>query len=140
MTRTQGGTKRILVVEDDADIRDLLAYRLRRARFEVVVAIDGLAALEALEKKTPDVVLLDWMMPHMTGLEVCHELRGRAAFDRTGIFFITANTDANDRLLGMKAGANGFIYKPFRINAVVECVQKYLASRDTADHPFATPA
>jgi two-component system, OmpR family, phosphate regulon response regulator PhoB len=124
--------KRILVVDDDADIRDLLAYRLRRAGYEVIVAVDGVTALEAVDDLTPDVVLIDWMMPRKTGLEVCYELRSRAAFNNTGIFLITANTDAGDRLLALAAGASGCIYKPFKISGIVDCVERYIAGPSTA--------
>ena len=119
--------KRILVVEDDADIRNLLAYRLRRVGYDVVVADDGVAALAAVQDVTPDVVLLDWVMPRMSGLEVCRELRSQARFAKTGIFFVTANSDATDRLLGLDAGATGYIFKPFKISEIVERVQRYIA-------------
>jgi two-component system phosphate regulon response regulator PhoB len=125
-------TKRILIVDDDPDIRDLLAYVLRRRYYDVIVAEDGVAALEAVEHMTPDVVLIDWMMPRMTGLDVCSALRSRASFDSTGIFLITANTNAGDRLLGLAAGANGYIYKPFKINDVVARVDNFLTNRCAA--------
>jgi DNA-binding response OmpR family regulator len=121
-------TKQILIVEDDADIRDLLAYRFRRLQYGVIVAADGVAALEAVEHVTPDVVLVDWMMPRMSGVEVCHELRSRPEFARTGIFLITAHCDAAHRSQGFAAGATGYIDKPFSISAIVACVAKYLLS------------
>jgi two-component system phosphate regulon response regulator PhoB len=129
---------RVLIADDDADICDLLAYRLRRAHYEVIVAVDGVAALEALDDVTPDVVLIDWMMPRMTGIEVCYELRSRAAFDSTGIFLITANADAGDRLLALAAGASGYIYKPFRISEIVECVDRYIAGPLTETRSLTT--
>jgi DNA-binding response OmpR family regulator len=121
-------TKKLLIVDDDADIRDLLAYRFRRLHYDVIVAVDGVAALEAVEDVTPDVVLVDWMMPRMSGVEVCHELRSRPAFARTGIFLITANCDAAHRRQGLAAGATGYIDKPFSISAIVARVDNYLLS------------
>ncbi|HZZ98028.1 MAG TPA: response regulator transcription factor [Jatrophihabitantaceae bacterium] len=123
---------RILIVDDDADIRDLLAFAMRRHRYETIVAADGVAALEAVEQVTPDVVLIDWVMPRMGGLGVCEELRSRARFDYTGIFLITANTDAGDQLLALAAGANDYICKPFKISDVVARVGTFLTSRSAA--------
>jgi DNA-binding response OmpR family regulator len=103
----------ILVADDDPDIASLVAAKLRRAGYEVHVCDDGEAALIAAEHLRPDLVLLDWTMPKLTGLEVCIELRRRDHFAALSIVLLTARSSEEDVQQGLAAGANDYIVKPF---------------------------
>jgi two-component system phosphate regulon response regulator PhoB len=116
----------ILLAEDDPDILHMVAYKLRRAGFEVVEATDGIAALDACRREPPDLVLLDLRMPRMDGISVCRELR---AGPRTGdlpIIMLTARARAQDRELAFAAGATDYVVKPFSPRALVERVEAVL--------------
>jgi two-component system phosphate regulon response regulator PhoB len=116
----------ILLAEDDPDILHMVAYKLRRAGFEVVEATDGVAALDACRREPPDLVLLDVRMPRMDGIAVCRELR---AGPRTGdlpIVMLTARARDQDRELAMAAGATDYVVKPFSPRALVERVEAVL--------------
>jgi len=117
----------ILLAEDDPDILHMVAYKLRRAGFEVVETTDGLAALDACRREPPDLVLLDVRMPRMDGIAVCRELR---AGPRTGdlpIVMLTARARDQDRELALAAGATDYVVKPFSPRALVERVEAVLA-------------
>ena len=117
----------ILLAEDDPDILHMVAYKLRRAGFEVVETTDGVAALDACRREPPDLVLLDVRMPRMDGLAVCRELR---AGPRTGdlpIIMLTARAREQDRELAVAAGATDYVVKPFSPRALVERVETVLA-------------
>ena len=116
----------ILLAEDDPDILHMVAYKLRRAGFEVVEATDGIAALDACRREPPDLVLLDVRMPRMDGIAVCRELR---AGPRTGdlpIVMLTARARDQDRELALAAGATDYVVKPFSPRALVERVEAVL--------------
>jgi len=117
----------ILLAEDDPDILHMVAYKLRRAGFEVVETTDGVAALDACRRAPPDLVLLDVRMPRMDGIAVCRELR---AGPRTGdlpIIMLTARAREQDRELAVAAGATDYVVKPFSPRALVERVETVLA-------------
>ena len=116
----------ILLAEDDPDILHMVAYKLRRAGFEVVETTDGVAALDACRREPPDLVLLDVRMPRMDGIAVCRELR---AAPRTGdlpIIMLTARAREQDRELAVAAGATDYVVKPFSPRALVERVEAVL--------------
>src|SRR5215472_8193615 len=102
--------KVILVVEDDRDIRSLLADFLKREGFTVEAAEDGAAADRALSRITPDLVVLDLMLPGEDGLSICRRLRARGA---TPILMLTAKNDDIDRIVGLELGADDYLGKPF---------------------------
>src|SRR5262245_14000591 len=105
-------TGRILVVDDDENNRMLLVDILEAKGHEVREAEDAEAALPMVAARTPDVLLLDVMMPRMDGFEVCRRLKADRATDSIPILLITALTDRKDRLTGIEAGANDFLNKP----------------------------
>ncbi|MFP4125505.1 MAG: phosphate regulon transcriptional regulator PhoB [Alphaproteobacteria bacterium] len=109
----------VLVVEDEAPIQDLLAYNLESSGFEVGQAYDGDEALLAIAERLPDLVLLDWMLPHLSGLEVCRRLRRRPPTQRLPIIILTARVEEPDRLRGLDTGADDFIVKPFSVAEVI---------------------
>jgi len=123
-------TQTILVVEDDAKIVNLLRLYLEREGFRVIAAGDGQSALEAAERATPALVILDLMLPQMDGIEVCRRLR---ASSDVSILMLTARVDEVDKLLGLSMGADDYVTKPFSPREVVARVRTIL--RRTAREP-----
>ena len=105
----------VLVVEDEAALVTLLRYNLERDGYRVGEAADGEAALLAIAEDMPDVVLLDWMLPRLSGLEVCRQLRRRPATRGLPIVMLTARGQEGDRIRGLDCGADDYIAKPFSI-------------------------
>ncbi|CBS88173.1 phosphate regulon transcriptional regulator PhoB [Azospirillum lipoferum] len=103
----------VLVVEDEADILTLLKYNLEKEGFRVATASDGEEALLAAGEQTPHIVLLDWMLPLMSGLEVCRQLRRNAKTRDIPIIMLTARGEEGDRVRGLNSGADDYITKPF---------------------------
>ncbi|MQA73137.1 MAG: response regulator [Solirubrobacterales bacterium] len=105
--------KLILVADDDDDVRDLVAFRLKRAGFAVIEAGDGREALEAARERRPDLCLLDVMMPSLDGYEVTRELRASAGLERVPVVLLTASVQDAAVSKGFEAGADDYIKKPF---------------------------
>jgi DNA-binding response OmpR family regulator len=106
-------TTTILVVDDDPDICALLEFKLESAGYTVVVEHNGEAALAALEHDPVDLILLDWMMPRMGGLEVCLALRANERLAQVPVLMLTAKAQEADVERGLEAGADDYILKPF---------------------------
>ncbi len=117
----------ILVVEDDPKIVNLLRLYLERDGYAVSVAYDGRAALETAARARPDLVILDLMLPHVDGLEVARQLRGRSDVP---ILMLTARVDEVDKLLGLSLGADDYVTKPFSPREVVARVKTILRRTD----------
>ena len=115
-----------LVVDDEPDIRDVVVFMLDKAGFEVHAESDGEAGLAAAGILHPDVVLLDWKMPGMNGLEVCRALRRDPDQQSTAVILLTANALEADIQLAFAAGAQDYILKPFRPWELVERVKGLL--------------
>ena len=113
--------KRILVVEDEAAIRDIIVINLKRAGFTVAEAANGEAALEACREREFDAVLLDIALPGIDGFAVCRELRAQS--DTVGIIFLTARTQEDDKVGGLKMGADDYVTKPFSPSELVARVE-----------------
>ena len=120
----------ILLVEDEAALVTLLTYNLERSGFEVRAAMDGEEALTMVAERVPDLVVLDWMLPKVSGLEVCRQLRRGKTTVRLPVIMLTARGEEEDRLRGLEAGADGYVTKPFspteliaRIRAVLRRVR-----------------
>ena len=103
----------ILVVEDEAPIVELLRYNLETSGYSVSVATDGDEALELVAEDQPDAVLLDWMLPRKSGIEVCRQLRAKAGTRMLPIILLTARGEEADRVRGLDTGADDYIVKPF---------------------------
>ena len=110
---TAAAPARVLLVEDEADIRELIRYSLAHAGLEVEEARDGAEALDKLRGFVPDLVVLDLMLPGMHGLEVCQRLRARPDTARLPILIVSAKTSQADRALGLAMGADDYVTKPF---------------------------
>jgi two-component system phosphate regulon response regulator PhoB len=117
----------ILVADDDMDIRDLVAFKLEQAGFEVTAVDNGLAALTEARREPPDLVVLDVMMPGMSGIDVCRELRGDPTTSGLPIILLTARAQEGDVEVGFGAGADDYIVKPFSPRELVNRVEAVLA-------------
>jgi two-component system phosphate regulon response regulator PhoB len=118
--------KQILVVEDERPIREMIAFGLRRAGFEVREAADALAGREAVANKRPDLLLVDWMLPDTSGLEFTRALKRDRATSDLPVILLTARAEEGDKVAGLEGGADDYITKPFsprellaRIHAVL---------------------
>jgi two-component system phosphate regulon response regulator PhoB len=117
---------RILIVEDDEDVRALIGHKLRRAGHDVSEAGDGEQGLAAARDIAPDLIVLDWMMPKLTGIEVCAAIRADADAVQPRILLLTAKSQDSDIALAMQTGADGYLIKPFRANDLLERVTALL--------------
>ena len=125
--------ERILVVEDDDGIRETLRYHLSSAGYEVSEARDGAQALRLALTQSPDLVLLDLMLPAMSGLEVCRALRRRS---QVPIIMVTAKDSEVDKVVGLELGADDYVTKPFSVREVLARIQAILRrSRERAAVP-----
>jgi len=117
----------VLVADDEEDIRSLVAFRLRRAGYEVITAADGEEALLLATTRLPDLVVLDMMMPKATGLEVTRSMREHEATKVIPVILLTARAQEGDVMSGFEAGADDYVKKPFspqdlqaRVQALLE--------------------
>lgn len=125
----------ILIVDDDADIRDVVRIALAQAGFQTEEAADGLSALSAIEQGQPDLVVLDIGLPEMDGLEVCRTVR---VTSNVPILFLTAQGDEIDRILGLEMGADDYLPKPFSPRELVARIKAILrrGGAETPDKPL----
>ncbi|MEO7242029.1 MAG: two-component system response regulator OmpR [Variovorax sp.] len=135
MTQTPTRPDKIVIVDDDARIRDLLRRYLTQEGFEVVVAEDGRALSRVLLRDTVDLIVLDLMMPGEDGLSVCRRLR--AANDRTPIIMLTAKGEDVDRIVGLEVGADDYLGKPFNPRELLARMHAVLRRRPTLEAPGA---
>ena len=109
----------VLVVEDESALATMLRYNLEKQGFRVEEAADGQEALTRVSEARPDLVLLDWMLPVMSGLEVCRQLRRRPATRDLPVIMVTARTEDQDAVRGLNTGADDYITKPFNMDALL---------------------
>jgi DNA-binding response OmpR family regulator len=114
---------RILIVDDEPPIIDILEYNLKKANYEVIVARDGQEALEKARRQRPDLVILDLMLPQLDGLEVCRALRRDGDLP---IIMLTAKDEEIDRVVGLELGADDYVVKPFSVRELVARVKTVL--------------
>src|SRR5271169_2930363 len=105
--------KRVLLIEDDRDIVELVRYNLEREGFQVAAATDGATGLAQVRKTPPDLLLLDLMLPKLSGLEICKEIRRDQSLNRLPILMLTARGEEADRVVGLEMGADDYVTKPF---------------------------
>lgn len=117
---------KVLIVEDEAAIVTILRYNLERAGYRVSEAGDGEEALLHIREELPDVVLLDWMLPKLSGLEVCRQLRRDQASRNLPIIMLTARGEEDDRVRGLDSGADDYVTKPFSPQEVIARVRAVL--------------
>jgi phosphate regulon transcriptional regulator PhoB len=126
---------KILVVEDEADIRELLRYSLTQEGYAVEEAADGAEALDRITRRAPDLVLLDLMLPRMSGLELCRRLRAGTDTATLPLIVVTAKGAEVDRILGLEMGADDYVVKPFSPREVVARVKALLRRTHAAREP-----
>ncbi len=131
-------TPYVLVVEDEDALSTLLHYNLEKEGYRVSLAADGEEALTQIDEQLPDLIVLDWMLPKVSGIEVCRRLRGRAETRNVPIIMLTARGEETDRIRGLDTGADDYIVKPFsmieltaRIRAVLRRIRPGLAEDRT---------
>jgi two-component system phosphate regulon response regulator PhoB len=124
----------ILVVEDEDALATLLQYNLEKEGYQVALAADGEEALLLVDERMPDLVVLDWMLPKISGIELCRRLRGRSETRNMPIMMLTARGEESDRIRGLDTGADDYVTKPFsmtelaaRIRAVLRRIRPGLA-------------
>jgi DNA-binding response OmpR family regulator len=115
---------KILLMEDDIKLARFLELELNSEGYHTLVAHDGLTGLTLAREETPDLVLLDWMMPEMTGVEVCRRLRATGC--KTPVVLLTAKDDVIDRVAGLDSGADDYVVKPFSIEELLARVRAHL--------------
>lgn len=118
----------VLVVEDDPDVRDLVALSLQQAGFRVLAQSNGEMALALALAEQPDVVILDWMLPGMSGVEVCQRVRSDPRGKDIAVLLLTSRAQEHDIDLGFDAGANDYMVKPFRGRELVSRVDSLVAA------------
>ncbi|MFC4725472.1 phosphate regulon transcriptional regulator PhoB [Glycocaulis abyssi] len=116
----------VLVVEDEDALAELLQYNLKKEGFRVTVAADGEEAMILVDERQPDIILLDWMLPKVSGIEVCRRLRGRQETRNIPIIMLTARGEEADRIRGLDTGADDYIIKPFLMNELFARVRAIL--------------
>ncbi|WP_424814755.1 phosphate regulon transcriptional regulator PhoB [Roseococcus sp. YIM B11640] len=128
---TAGARPTILVVEDEAALLALLRYNLERQGFQVEEATDGQEALLRIAEAKPDLVLLDWMLPAMSGIEVCRQIRRRPATRDLPVIMVTARTEDQDAVRALDTGADDYIAKPFAVEALLARIRALLRRSST---------
>lgn len=122
----------VLVVEDEAALVTMLRYNLEKQGFRVEDAGDGPEALIRIAEVEPDLVLLDWMLPVMSGIEVCRQIRRRPATRKLPVIMVTARTEDQDAVRGLDVGADDYITKPFSIEALLARMRALLRRAGSA--------
>lgn len=123
--------KRILVIEDDRSLSEVLAYNLRQEKYDAVVALDGMDGLRQAQLKTPDLIILDLMLPQMDGLEVCRRLRSDPVTSNVLILMLTAKSEETDQVVGFTLGADDYVPKPFSVKILLERIKALLRRRES---------
>jgi len=131
---------RILIVEDDPDIADLVARYLDKAGFVTERAANGRDALTALAARPPDLMVLDLMLPHVDGLEVCRQVRANPQSAAIPIIMLTARAEESERIVGLELGADDYLAKPFSPNELVARVRALLRRAQRPTLPTRTLA
>lgn len=129
--------RRVLLVEDDPDILELLRFNFQQDGFTVITAADGGAALEKARRQAPDLVVLDLALPGLSGLEVCRRLREDPQLRRVPVIMVTAKAEEADRVVGLELGADDYVTKPFSVRELMARVRAVLrrAAGGEAERP-----
>jgi len=118
--------KKILIADDEKDIVELIAYNLEQEGFSALKALDGATAWDSIRTEKPDLVILDLMMPEISGMDVCRMIRRTASTASLPIIMLTAKSDAMDKILGLEIGADDYITKPFHVRELIARIRAVL--------------
>lgn len=124
---------KILIVEDEAPIREMIAFHLVRAGYETVEAADCGSARQLLADERPDLAIIDWMLPDMSGLELTRMLKRDKSNEDLGIIMLTAKADEFDKVAGLEGGADDYVTKPFAPRELVARIQAVLRRAKSSD-------
>jgi phosphate regulon transcriptional regulator PhoB len=127
-----GSGRKILIVEDETDVADLLTLNLRKAGYKVSMTADGASGLQKARDDRPDFIILDLMLPKMSGLEVCRILKSDTATAQIPILMLTAKAEEIDRIVGLEFGADDYVTKPFSPREIVLRIRAILRRGETA--------
>ncbi|WIY68483.1 phosphate regulon transcriptional regulator PhoB [Aquidulcibacter paucihalophilus] len=116
----------VLVMEDEDALATLLSYNLEKEGYRVVVASDGEEGMLQIEERLPDLVLLDWMLPKLSGIEVCRRIRGKSETRNMPIIMLTARGEESDRIRGLDTGADDYLTKPFSMSELIARIRAVL--------------
>ena len=133
--QTLGTGLTVLIVDDEEDLLSLLEYNLEQEGFEVVLARDGVEAIEQTRAQEPDLIILDIMMPKMDGIEVCEKLRKDAHLRTIPIMMLTARNEEEDKVEGLDVGADIYLGKPVSVSVIVSQAEALLRSARRYDDP-----
>ena len=132
---------RVLIIEDDRSLSDVLSYNLEDSGYSVAVAHDGQDGLNRAQHQPPDIIILDLMLPVVDGLEVCRRLRADPAMEEVLIVMLTARAEESDHVIGLAIGADDYVTKPFSIRVMLERIKALLRRREKVNndgHVFAS--
>ena len=110
---------RVLIVEDEKALADILEYNFKKEGYTVDTALDGEIAFDKIIFKPPDLIILDWMLPKLSGIELCRKIRSNKKVKNIPIIMLTARGEEKDRLKGLEMGADDYVTKPFSINELL---------------------
>jgi len=122
------GMKRILIIDDEKEMVDLLQMRLEAADYEILVAYDSQEGLDKARAEKPDLILLDIMMPKMNGYQVCRELKIDDGTKGIPVVMLTAKAQESDKFWGTEVGADAYVTKPFEASELLEKIRGFLES------------
>lgn len=125
--------QKILVVDDELDLLDLIEYNLRKEGFEVIKAENGETGIEKAKQENPNLILLDIMMPKMSGIEVCEKIRDDSSLKHIPIIFLTARSDERTEIEGLNKGADDFITKPISTSKLISRIKAVLRRIDESE-------
>ena len=124
----------ILIVEDEPDIRDTLSYNFEKEGFKVLSSPNGKSALKLLESNEPNIVILDLMLPDMSGLDICRQIKNDKKLSDTSIIMLTAKSEEVDRIVGFELGADDYVTKPFSVRELILRVKVLIKKHTTTEH------
>ena len=131
-----GSGRKILIIEDESDVADLLEMGLRKVGFKTTAVADGAAGLQKARDNRPDFIVLDLMLPKMSGLEVCRILKADAATSQIPILMLTAKAEEVDRIVGLEFGADDYVTKPFSPREVMLRIRAILRRGEKPEERF----
>ena len=133
--RTAMAKPRILIIEDERALTEVLTYNLQREGYDTVIAHDGQEGLRKAQMQLPDLILLDLMLPVMSGLEVCRELKAGERTRDIPIVMLTAKAEETDQVVGFSMGADDYVNKPFSVKALMARIKALQRRRDGTSDP-----
>ena len=125
---------KILIVEDEPDIRDTLSYNFEKEGFKVLSSPNGKSALKLLDSNEPNIVILDLMLPDMSGLDLCRQVKNDKKLSNTSIIMLTAKSEEVDRIVGFELGADDYVTKPFSIRELILRVKVLIKKHATSEN------